>query len=207
MWEVLGRDNAAVVQSLIAAAARLDQRYCAELQNLALLSRARALLRGSGDGLADALAQLLQQEPALQLARDHEGRSLWHDLAAGEHAELLQQLLPLAASGASEQAGQQAGVLQQVDLNPLNLPDLNGNTPLHVAAQASNAEAARLLIEAGAALDMQNRCGCICVDCLLKGCWLTVSATCLRQALAPGMVAWPQFTPQPRATLPCLQGP
>lgn len=168
MWEVLGRDNAAVVRALIAAAARLNRRYCAELQNLALLSRARALLRAGGDSLADALVQLLQQEPALQLARDHEGHSLWHDLAAGEHPELLQQLLPLAASGASEQARQQAAARPQVELNPLNLPDLNGNTPLHVAAQASNTEVARLLIEAGAALDMQNRCGCICGGCVLR---------------------------------------
>lgn len=163
MWEVLGKDNAAAVRALISAAARLDKRYCAELQNLALLSRARALLEAGGDGLADALAQLLRQEPALELARDHEGRSLWHELAAGEHAELLQRLLPLVTKGApaDEQAGlllrQEASQLQQRRPNPLNLTDLSGNTPLHVAAQTSNTEVARLLIDAGAALDVQNR--------------------------------------------------
>lgn len=165
MWEVLGKDNAAAVRALISAAARLDTRYCAELQNLALLSRARALLEAGGDGLADALAQLLQQEPALELARDHEGRSLWHELAAGEHAELLRRLLPLVIKGAptdvqagQQEAGQQeAGQLQQRRPDPLNLTDLSGNTPLHVAAQTSNTEVARLLIDAGAALDVQNR--------------------------------------------------
>lgn len=171
MWQVLGQGNEGAVRGLISAAARTDQRYCAELQNLALLSSARALLKAGGDGQADALAQLLQQEPALALARDQEGRSLWHDLAAGEHEELLRRLVPLAvpqvaraAGGQQQVAGGQAEEAskqqeQEEGPNPLNLADLTGNTPLHVAAEAANAEVARLLIDAGAAVDMQNRCG------------------------------------------------
>ena len=173
MWQVLGQGNEGAVRGLISAAARTDRRYCAELQNLALLSRARALLKAGGEGQADALAQLLQQEPALAVARDQEGRSLWHDLAAGEQVELLRRLLPLAvpqvaggqqqvaAGGPAEQASdeqQQLQQQQQREPNPLNLTDLTGNTPLHVAAEAASAEVARLLIDAGAAVDMQNRC-------------------------------------------------
>lgn len=173
MWEVLGRGNEAVVQALISAAARLDQRFCAELQNLALLSRARALIRAGGEGMADALAQLVTQEAAVTLARDQEGCSLWHDLAAGEHVALLRRLLPMVQGletpgQAKQQVAEQQAVQGQAvateqrepqPVNPLNLADLKGNTPLHVAAQAGNAEVARLLIDQGAALDIQNRCG------------------------------------------------
>ncbi|KAL4458684.1 hypothetical protein ABPG75_013549 [Micractinium tetrahymenae] len=201
MWEVLGKDNAGAVHALVGAAAALDRAYCGQLQSLALLSRARRLLAGAGDGGSAAansggaqaagqqLLALLRDEPGLAIAGDMEGRSLWHDLVAAGNDALLRLLLPQAAAteaggggsaaGGHEQqaaAGQQQGQLggqqraegnQQVageqaasraaQPNPLNLPDLLGNTPLHLAAEGSHLEAARLLIQAGASLDMQNR--------------------------------------------------
>ncbi|PRW59698.1 ankyrin repeat and kinase domain-containing 1 [Chlorella sorokiniana] len=218
MWEVLGKDNRPTVLALISVAARLDQRYCAELQNLALLSRARVLLRAGDDGLADAdpLVQLLQQEPALELARDHQGRSLWHEVVAAEQDKVLERLLPLLHTDAADEpagqqaaggepAGEQAAGGQAADgqaaggqaadgqaaceqaaggepageqavdgqaeqqaaapggagrpgrLNPLNLTDLNGNAPLHLAAEQCSPELTSLLLDAGADIDLQNR--------------------------------------------------
>lgn len=191
MWEVLGRDNAAAVHALVGAAAALDRAYCGQLQGLALLSRARRLLAGDDSDAGAAgqrLLALLRDEPALAIARDMEGRSLWHDLAAAGSDGLLRMLLPAVAAavagdadaaaggqqqqGATEQEGQAQGGRQQLDAqelegaqagrpaprpNPLNLPDHNGNTPLHLAAEGSQLEAARLLVQAGASLDMQNR--------------------------------------------------
>lgn len=179
MWEVLGADNAPAVHGLIAAAATTVRKYCGQLQNLALLSRSRRLLEDSGGAqggaqAANALAVLLEEEPALALARDFQGRSLWHDLATGEHVCLLRRLLLLlllarGADGGKQPQGdtQQGGQPQQQqrqhvlsgEVNPLNLADATGDTPLHLAAAASSVEAAQLLIEARAALDNQNRCG------------------------------------------------
>lgn len=190
---MLGKDNAAAVQALVGAAATLDRAYCGQLQGLALLSRARRLLAnaGSGDsvdgGAEEARQQLLAlltDEPALAIARDMEGRSLWHDLAVTGSDALLRLMLPAAAAtgsgdaeacvqeqqGAAEQhcqvEAQQQAHQQPAGMrassraappNPLNLPDHNGQTPLHLAAEASRLEAARLLVQAGASLDMQNR--------------------------------------------------
>lgn len=187
---MLGRDNAAAVYALVSAAAALDRAYCGQLQGLALLSRARRLLAGAGgdEAISRQLLALLQDEPALALARDMEGRSLWHDLAATGSNGLLRMLLPAAAAtaaagggaakhgkkqqGGGGQHGQAGGEVQTagrqepegaqasgrtLQPNPLNLPDHSGNTPLHLSAEASRLEAARLLIQAGASLNMQNR--------------------------------------------------
>jgi hypothetical protein len=233
MWAVLGADNSPVVHAVVATAARLDRRFCAQLQNLALLSRARRLMElgdaaagggagGSSDrsneqassgqvavsGADSQLAQLLQEEPALAISRDMIGRSLWHNLVQGQHLGLLRQLLPIAAAAgftggsggpaaaangsmgpqppeqqASEQAkGGQAAAVGQLDAGSghqplqqqlaattqqpshdqphcLNLPDAGGNTPLHLAAASSQVAVAHLLLDHGASLDMQNRCG------------------------------------------------
>lgn len=167
MWAVLGKDNEAAVRGLITTAAHLDRQYCGQLQNLALLSRAKQMLKGAPEAAAEQLATLLREELAAALARDMDGRSLWHMLVAGEHTEALRRLLPLIAAGTSEkgvaggdqQAADSPGKQQQREANPLNLADALGSTPLHLAAEASQLEATRLLIEAGASLDMQNRRG------------------------------------------------
>ena len=200
---MFGEDNEPVVRRVVAAAAALDRRFCGALQNLALLCRARALLQaatgsargteaapaGSAEGGSNGahneparqLLALLQDEPALPVARDSEGRSLWHDLAAGGQPDLLRLLLPAAdgtavaatatASSAAQPAAAAAaaggdGSEQAVAVapaaagqhpNPLNLPDLKGSTPLHAAAEGCHLEVARLLLGAGASPDVQNR--------------------------------------------------
>ena len=181
LWEVLGRDNLAAVRGVITAAARLDRRYCGQLHALALLGRARRLLQ---ERMGEQLAQLLREEDSLTLVRDLEGRSLWHHLAVaqgGQGEALLRLLLPIAAAAAAaaaEPAGagdaaaapgggeeqqqqeeweekEQPGGQQEPDF--LDLADAAGNTPLHLAAEAAQLEAARLLIDAGASLNLQNR--------------------------------------------------
>jgi hypothetical protein len=198
MWAVLGRDNEGVVKRVITAAAQVDRRFCAQLQSLALLCRARRLLAAAAAGSdplpAQQLAELLQEEQALALARDMEGRSLWHDLAAGEHLALLRALLPIAAeAGFAASAGpqgeqpasnggctdqqqeQEATDNQQQDdssrghTNCLNLPNAAGSTPLHLAAEASALEVARLLLDHGADSNAQNR-------------WADASRTCASTA-------------------------
>ena len=181
LWEVLGRDNLAAVRGVITAAARLDRRYCGQVHALALLSRARRLVQ---EGQGEQLAELLREEDSLALVRDLEGRSLWHDLvvAGGGQGEelLLRLLLPIAAAAAAaeaagapggdaaaapggeegqEEQGEQDAKQQGGQQEPhfLDLADAGGNTPLHLAAEAAQLEAARLLIDAGASVNLQNR--------------------------------------------------
>ena len=215
MWEVLGKGNGGAVAGVVTVAARLDRRYCGQLQALALLSRARRLLAaadagaesaaGAGEeqgGAAEAgqrLVELLRREEGLAAARDIDGRSLWHDLVAGEHLQLLRQLLPVAAAAGftgaapaaaaagggdggpgelqeghgglqpAQQLGEADGQEQQQNGGTsgqqqaagkphcLDLPDAAGNTPLHLAADTAQLEAAQLLLDYGASPDVQNR--------------------------------------------------
>ncbi|EFN50721.1 hypothetical protein CHLNCDRAFT_142585 [Chlorella variabilis] len=215
MWEVLGKGNGGAVAGVVTVAARLDRRYCGQLQALALLSRARRLLAaadagaesaaGAGEeqgGAAEAgqrLVELLRREEGLAAARDMDGRSLWHNLVAGGHLQLLRQLLPVAATAGftgaapaaaaagggdggpgelqeghgglqpAQQLGEADGQEQQQNGGTsgqqqaagkphcLDLPDAAGNTPLHLAADTAQLEAAQLLLDYGASPDVQNR--------------------------------------------------
>eukprot|EP00887_Chlorella_sp_A99_P003100 scaffold9.g3100.t1 len=159
MWEVMGAGNLPAVRALVTRAAQLDNHYLGQVYALYILSRAQ---RAIDAGDAGALLALLKEDRGLAGARDLRGRSVWHRLAlasaAGEDEGG-------GGGGAAAVEGARGGerllaALLAVVEGPaayLDLPDREGNTPLHLAIEGGRLGAARRLLEAGADANARNR--------------------------------------------------